>query len=187
MQNIAKFMAFAGLAFGLATCASADTTWTFNSTTFCYNCEDTPPLETFNDIGAGSYFTTNASDAITGYDITVEGTNLVADNVYTPGDSIIIYPDATHLDFYDGATNQYLDLYLAAPGITTAGGTVQLLAGDLGASSSSTITCPGCGTLVSGSITGGGAVPEPRLGAFMLLGLAGLGFFARKTFANRRA
>jgi hypothetical protein len=188
MQKITKFLAFAGLAFGLATCASADITWTFNTTTFCYNCEDNPPLETFNDIAAGSYFTTNnAGTAITGFDITVEGTNSLADNVYTTANSITVFPDAFHLDFYDTtAPDPYLNLYLASPGITSAGGTVDLLQGDFGETSNATITCNGCGTLVSGSINGS-TVPEPRLGAFLLIGLAGLGFFARRTFANRRA
>jgi len=184
-QQITKLLAFASLALGLATCASADITWTFNTTDFCYNCGSI--FETDNDIAAGSYFTTdNLGDTITGYDITVEGTNSLANNEYTPGDSFPIFSDAFHLDFYDGSTNQYLNLYLDSPGITSAGGPVTLLAGDLGASSNSTVACAGCGTLVSGSINGS-TVPEPRLSAFLMIGLAGLVFFARRKFAHSRA
>jgi len=165
-------------------------TWTFNDVTFCYDCGGTAN----NDITATSWFTTdNSADTITGYDITVEGTNTQADNEYTPGDSASYFgppeflsTDTTHLDFYDFASNQNLDFYLAAPGITSAGGTVTLLAGDDGETSSSTIACAGCATLVSGSVTGS-TVPEPKLGAFLLIGLAGLGFFARRKFANSPA
>jgi len=186
MKNINKLITVAGLAFAFASCASADITWTFNSTTFCYNCGDVG-FETDNDILTGSFFTTdNTGTIITGYDITVEGTNALADNEYTPGDSITVFPDANHLDFYDGSTNQYLNLFLDVPGITSAGGTVNLLAGDLGADSNSTVACAGCGTLVSGSITGS-TVPEPRFGAFLMVGLAGLAFFSRRKFAAARS
>lgn len=186
MKSISKLLVIAGLAVVFASCASADITWNFNTTTFCYNCGDVG-FETDNDITAGSFFTTdNTGTSITGYDITVDGTNALADNEYTPGDSITVFPDADHLDFYDGTTNQYLNLFLDAPGISSAGGTVDLLQGDLGADSNSTIACAGCGTLVSGSITGN-PVPEPRFSAVLWIGLAGFGLLAQRKFAAARA
>lgn len=186
MKHIPKLFTIAGLAFAFASCASADITWNFNTTTFCYNCGDVG-FETDNDILAGSFFTTDDTGTIvTGYDITVEGTNTLADNEYTPGDSFPIFPDPNHLDFYDASTNQYLDLFLDAPGITSAGGTVNLLQGDLGQDSNSTVACAGCGTLVSGSVTGS-TVPEPRFGVGLLMGLGGLGFLLRQKFAAARS
>jgi hypothetical protein len=190
MKNITKLLSVAGLAFAFATCASADITWTFNTTTFCYNCGDVG-FETDNNIKTGSFFTTDNTGAnLIGYDITVQGTNTLADNEFTPGDSFRTLPmDATHIDLWDGSSGQYIDLYFASPGTTSAGGTVNLLQGDLGADSNSTVVCNGCGTLVSGSVTGvgGSAVPEPRFGAILLAGLAGLGFFARRKFAAARS
>ncbi len=119
----------------------------------------------------------------------MEGTNTDANNEYTPLNSFRTNPmDANHIDLYDGANNQYLDFFFGAPGITSAGGTVNLLVGDLGADADSTIACNGCSTLVSGSVVGGGAaVPEPKLGAFLLAGLAGLGFMTRRKFAAARS
>jgi len=186
MKNITKLLTIAGLAAAFATCASADITWNFNTTTFCYNCGDVG-FETDNDIKAGSFFTTdNTGTNLTGYDITVEGTNTGANNEYTPGDSFRTLPvDANHIDLYDPSSNQYIDLFFDTPGITSAGGLVNLLQGDLGADSNSTIVCTGCGTLVSGSVTGS-TVPEPRFGAVLLIGLAGLGFLARRKFATAR-
>jgi hypothetical protein len=184
-RNITKLLAVAGFALGFATCASANITWTFDDATFCYDCGGAAN----NDIAAGSYFTTdNAADAVIDYDITVEGTNTQADNVYTPGDSFVdpVTFDATHLDFYDYENGDFLNLYLASPGITSSGGTSDLLAGDLGYTDNATVACPSCATLMSGSVTGS-TVPEPKLGAFLLIGLAGLGFFARRKFANSRA
>jgi len=189
MKHISKTSVLAGLAVAVASCASADITWTFNTTTFCYNCGDVG-YETDNDIQAGSFFTTdNTGTDLTGWDITVEGTNAGADNEYTPSDSFRTFPmDATHIDLYDGSSGQYIDLYFASPGTTSAGGTVSLLAGDLGADANSTIVCNGCGTLVSGSVTGSGgsAVPEPRFGATLLIGLAGLGLLAQRKFRAAR-
>jgi hypothetical protein len=138
MKNITKLLSVAGLAFAFATCASADITWTFNTTTFCYNCGDVG-FETDNNIKTGSFFTTDNTGAnLTGYDITVQGTNTLADNEFTPGDSFRTLPmDATHIDLWDGSSGQYIDLYFASPGTTSAGGTVNLLQGDLGADSNS--------------------------------------------------
>jgi hypothetical protein len=187
MKNISKLLTIAGLAVAFASCASADITWTFNTTTFCLHCGYSNEVD--NDIAAGSYFTTdNAATTVTSWDITVEGTNTQADNEYT--NSVLgngfIFPDANHLDFFSPGFAQYLDFFLASPGITSAGGTVNLLLGDSGADSSSTIACNGCSTLVSGSIVGS-TVPEPRYGAGLLAGLAGLGLFVQRKLAALRA
>jgi hypothetical protein len=186
MQKITKLLALAGFVLGFATCASADITWNFDDVTFCLNCGQTDLLT--NDITPTSWFTTNnAATTITGWDITVEGTNTQADNVYAssvPGNGFL-FPDPDHLDFFSPGFAQFLDFFVAPPGITGAGGAVNLLAGDDGASGNSTIACNGCSTLVSGAITGT-AVPEPRLGALLLIGLAGLGFVARSKFSSGR-
>jgi hypothetical protein len=188
MKSITKLFTIAGLAIAFASCASADITWTFNSTTFCLHCGYSNELD--NDIGAGSFFTTDDTGAtLTGWDITVEGTNSAADNEYTPGDSFRTFPmDANHIDLYDGFSGEYIDLFFDSTGTTSAGGTVNLLQGNLGENSDSTIVCNGCGTLVSGSVFGAGAaVPEPRFGAVVMLGLAGLAFVACRKFAAIRS
>jgi len=184
MKSITKLLTIAGLAIAFASCASADITWTFNTTTFCLHCGYSNELD--NDIATGSFFTTDDTGAnLISWDITVEGTNNGvngADNEYTPGDSFRTFPmDANHIDLWDGSSSQYIDLFFDSPGITSAGGTVNLLQGDLGADSDSTIVCNGCGTLVSGSVFGAGAaVPEPRFGAIAMIGLAGLAFVAKQ-------
>ncbi len=186
MRRITELLAFAALTFGLAGSASADIMWTFYDVTFCLNCGQTDQLD--NDITSTSWFTTdNSGSSITGFDITVEGSNTAADNEYTIANSITVFPDQYHLDFYDtSAPDPYLNLFLDSPGITAAGGVVNLLQGDFGETSSSTIACNGCATLISGSIDGS-AAPEPRLGAFLLIFMAGLGISARRKFLNRRA
>jgi hypothetical protein len=182
LRTITHLLFASGLALGLATTSSADIAWTFNNVTFCLHCGQ--PTETDNNITAASFFTTdNAASTVTGWDITVAGTNAGADNEYKSGvaGNGFIFPDANHLDFFSPGFVQYLDLFLAAPGITSAGGPVNLLLGDAGATGSSTIACNGCSTLVSGSVTGStSAVPEPRFGAFLAACLIGLGFIARR-------
>lgn len=180
-----KLLTIAGLAVAFASCASADITWTFNTTTFCLHCGYSNEVD--NNIASTSFFTTDNTGAIlTGWDIVVQGTNTQANNEYTPGDSFRTFPmDATHIDLYDGSSGQYIDLFFAAPGTTSAGGTVNLLQGDLGADSNSTIVCNGCGTLVSGSVSAN-TVPEPGLGAFLALSLAGIAFMGRRKLAASR-
>ncbi len=102
----------------------------------------------------------------------VNGTNTQANNAFTPANSIAIFPDTTHLDFYDGVTGQYVDFYLASP-LTNAGGTIPLLYGDGGASGNSTIACSGCSTLVSGFVTTN-PIPEPGSMALLVSGILGV-------------
>jgi hypothetical protein len=161
MHKIIRLLALAGLAAGFTTYAAADTIWNLDAR-FSYNA--------LANTATGTFELDPSNDLVT-WDITVSGTNVAADNVYTPGDSIDVFPDLTHLDFYDGSTNQYIDLYLQSP-LTSAGGTIDLLYGDGGASSNSTIVCAGCGTLESGMVSTS-VVPEPS--SICLFGsLAGL-------------
>jgi hypothetical protein len=157
-----------GLMTAFAGYLPANTVWNVGAT-FSYN--------SLGNVATGS-FQLNPSLALVTWHITVGGTNAAADNVYTPGDSIAIFPDSTHLDFYDGSTNQYIDLYLQT-GLSNAGGTINLLHGDGGATDNSTIVCAGCGTLNYG-IVSTHAVPEPSPvllvgsgGAILALGLLG--------------
>jgi hypothetical protein len=119
-------------------------------------------------------FTLDPSLHLVTWDVVVTGTNTPADNTYTPGDSIAIFPDLTHLDFYDSGTGQYLDLYLASP-LSNNGGTINLLVGDRGADSNSTVACSGCGVLVSGTVSASNqaqSAPEPSSIALSITGLA---------------
>jgi len=161
MKTIINLLALSGLITGFTTCAAADTVWNLDAT-FSYN--------TFANTATGTFELDPSNDLVT-WDITVNGTNGPADNVYTPGDSIAIFPDLTHLDFYDGSTGQYIDLYLQSP-LTNAGGTIELLYGDGGETSNSTIVCAGCGTLDSGLVSTF-AIPEPS-SICLLGGAAGL-------------
>ena len=133
MRNAARLLLLAGLALVVSTWrASADTVWDVNAT-FSY--------DGLTNNASGSFTLDSSLDLVT-WNLMVDGTNTPADNDYTTGDSIAIYPDQTHLDFYDGGTNQYIDLYFASP-LSTAGGTINLLYGDGGESSDSTIVCDG--------------------------------------------
>jgi len=160
VHSVTKLLALIGLALGSFAYASANTIWNVNAT-FQYNAQA--------NTETGS-FTLDPSLNLVTWNITVTGTNALADNTYTPGDSISIFPDLTHLDFYAGGTGQYIDLFFAAP-LSNAGGTIGLLYGDGGASSNSTTVCGGCGTLVQGSV-GTSSTPEPS--SISLVGVAGI-------------
>jgi hypothetical protein len=173
VRGFGKVLLVAGLVMGFAGYVSADTVWNVNAT-FSYN--------SLANTASGTFELDPSLDLVT-WNITVNGTNVPADNTYNPGDSIDIFPDTTHLDFYDGTTNQYIDLYLQT-GLSNAGGTINLLYGDGGASNNSTIVCAGCGTLVQGTVStssvpepGGLALPGGAIGAF--------GFTRRKKRALR--
>ena len=167
-KQITKLMALAGFIAGFATYASADTIWNVDAT-FSY--------DSLSNTATGT-FELDPSLNLVGWDITVDGSNAAADDEYTPGDSIAIFPDLTHLDFYDGSTNQYINLYLDSP-LTNAGGNITLLYGDGGATDNSTIVCAGCGTLVSGAVSTA-ATPEPSLiGLLSGAGILGLAFLRR--------
>jgi PEP-CTERM motif len=175
MNILTKTMIGVGLLLGSGVCAIADTIWTLNDATFQYNST--------GNTATGTFELDPSLNLIT-WDITVAGTNTQADNVFTPGDSISVFPDLTHLDFWDGATGQYIDLFFSSP-LTTAGGTINLAAGDDGESSSSTITCPGCAVLVVNSdhrpsVTGVASTPEPATIPFLGAGLVLIGIVTRR-------
>ena len=163
MKKIAQLLAIAGLISGFATYASADTIWNVDAT-FSYNSSGNTATGTFE---------LDPSLNLVTWDLNVTGSNTPADNEYTPLDSIAVLPDATHFDFYDGSTNQYIDLYLQSA-VTNAGGTINLLYGDGGASRNSTIVCAGCGTLVAGTVSTS-PVPEPSSLSLIAGGVALLG------------
>jgi hypothetical protein len=161
-------LAPAALALVFSAHSWANVVWNVNAT-FAYN-------NTSNQ--ATGSFTLDPSLNLVTWDITVTGTHTQADVEYKPSDSISIFPNKTHLDFYDSSTGQYLDLYFSSP-LTTSGGSITLLAGDNGADSNSTVACPGCATLVSGSVGTNGAQavsPEPSSIALCLVGALGIAF-----------
>ena len=164
MKNLTKLLFLLALAFGLSTVAMADTIWNV-SASLAYNSS--------TNVVSGSFQLDPSLNLVT-WTVVVNGTNTQANNAFTPANSIAIYPDTTHLAFYDGVSGQYVDFYLASP-LSNAGGTIPLLYGDGGASSNSTIACPGCSTLVSGFVTTN-AIPEP--GSMALLGSGFLGVAA---------
>ena len=169
-KKITRILTLAGLAAGFAAFASADTIWNLDAT-FIYN--------TFSNTATGTFELDPSLNLVT-YDITVDGTNALADNEYTPGDSFPIFPDLTHLDFYDGTTNQYINLLFQTP-LSNAGGTINLLYGDAGATNNSTVVCAGCGTLVSGTVMGATATPEPTsIGLLSGAGILGVALLRRK-------
>jgi len=161
LRNLLKFAPLAIFALSFSALAPADTIWNVNAT-FAYN--------QLTNTASGS-FTLNSSLDLVSWNITVAGTNTSADNTYTSVDSIDIFPDLTHLDFYDGSTNQYIDLYFASP-LSNSGGTINLLYGDGGQSDNATIVCDGCGTLLAGTVSTATAVPEPS--SIALLAMTGL-------------
>ena len=174
-----KLLTLAGLAVAFASCASADITWTLNDVNLTR-----PGL---GDNTVTGFFTVNtALDTVSNWDLLVTGTNTGADTEYTPvapgvvnsfnasSDVIFAFHPATP------PNTQFLILDFATP-LTNLGGTVGL--------TSASLACDGCSTLTSGSLVGtpaGATVPEPRFGAVLLIGLAGLGFLSRQKFAAVR-
>src|SRR5580704_12986914 len=161
-KKIANTLVFVGLVALFTTCASANTIWDLDAT-FSYN--------SLSNLATGN-FQLNPSLAVINWNIAVTGTNTAANDVYNPSDSISVFPDLTHLDFYDFNTNRYINLKLQSP-FTNAGGTINLLFGNgNGADDDATTVCAGCGTLVSGKVVGTAATPEPA--SIALVGRAGL-------------
>lgn len=170
----AKLLAAALFFAGFVTYASADTTWTLDAT-FTY--------DGMTNTATGTFTVNSGLSAITSWDITVTGTNTLADDTYTsaPPD-IVEFPDTTHIDFYDGNTNQYIDLYLASP-LSNAGGTINLLAGDDGETTNSTVVCAGCGVLDEGTLS---SAPEPLSLLLFGTGLVAIMGIVRRKVSNSK-
>jgi hypothetical protein len=168
MKKITKLLTIAGLAFAFATCASADITWTLNDITFNNGNTATGFFETDNAITTIDLFSINVTGPATGAAFAAT----VMPSTYLPSE----------IGIANTGFSEYVDLLLSSP-LTSAGGTVKIGSG---------YDCPGCGTLIINSDTGvtgvtTSATPEPRFGAFLVMGLVGLGFFARKKLAAVRS
>jgi hypothetical protein len=138
-----------------ATVASANTIWNFNNVTF-----DRPGYGT-NTVTGSFELNTGPSGLVT-WDITVSGTNTQANHHYLFGVPFETSSFSSSSHFYVANFNLNPNVFLIldfVTGLTDAGGTVNL--------SSNSLVCPGCGTLVSGSVTTlsvgstATAVPEP--------------------------
>jgi len=174
MKTVIRFVVLVLLIGGFATWASADTTWNINAS--------------FNRPGYGTndvtgYFTVNSGlNGLVSWDMTVTGTNTQANFEYSSGvgGGGYSFVSTTNIDFHSPDWSKYFDLFLTSA-LTNApnGTTINLLGGD------ESLVCPGCGTLVSGSITAGpiSAVPEPASLFLLSSGLLGtVGAMFRKLY-----
>jgi hypothetical protein len=166
---------------GSATVASANTIWNFSNVSFLSPGTPTGP-------GVGTSIVTGffevdsplgGPSALTNWDFTVTGTNTTAAHHYVFGGfgEGGLFGSPSILYFYNFGPNVVIQVYLASA-MTNAGGTINL--------TNSSIVCPGCGTLVSGSITTASvnqpaAVPEPAT-----LVLCGLGAMFAVSRLRRR-
>ena len=181
MKYIPRLFTIAGLAVAFAACASADITWTLNDVNF-----NRPGFGT--NTATGFFTIDTALDTITNWDITVTGTNTQADATYStaPFSSNLASLNEAQF-FFNPFTSQFLILETAAA-LSNTPGSINLSSAAVGTDTNPSLACPGCGTLTSGSITGtpASAVPEPRFGAVLLIGLAGLGLSVQRKFAPAR-
>lgn len=169
MRNGMRALVFVSILVASAACASADTTWNLVGVTFSDNATAT------------GFFTMNSGfNALTNWDITVSGSNIAgADFHYTFGDSTAYDISPTKVGLASSPFAEYM-VFLLPVGMTNAGGTLGLTAGD-------SVDCePGgaCGGLVGGAVTAA-SVPEPvsiltfACGAFIL----GLALYRRRQAA----
>ena len=172
LKKSSQLLCLLALMFGLSLAASADTIWNIDAT-LQYN--NTTNLIT------GS-FTLNPSLNVVTYNIAVTGTNTQANKVYTPANSFPVNPTPTNFPFFSPATSQFLILYLVHP-VTNAGGTIPLSVGSAGLSANSTIACPGCSTLVSGTVSAL-PIPEPSSLALLGSGVLGVATLLRRKFVR---
>jgi hypothetical protein len=144
-KSILRALVFVSVLAVSAGCASAGTVWTLVDVTF----SDGATATGFFAIDSGFTMLTN-------WDITVSGSDLGADFVYTPADSN--YYDISATEIALGA-NPFATFTVLIPdaAMTNAGGTIDLVPGN----SSVDCSAPGpCGALLTGAITTE-VVPEP--------------------------
>lgn len=170
----------AGLAFAFATCVSADVTWTLNNVTFT------------DGATATGFFTTDAAfDTLDNWDINVSNSDLGANYHYQVGNSSPFDISSTEVSLASSPFAEFVIVFPSSP-MTNAGGPISLVTGfDVPPGSGDCASSGACGYLGSNStasITGtpASAVPEPRFGAVLLMGLAGLAFLGRRKFAAAR-
>ncbi len=178
MKNITKLLSVAGLALAFATCASADVTWVLNNVTFS------------DGATASGFFTTDPGfDTLDNWDINVTGSDLGADYHYLTTNSSPFDISASEVSLASNPFAKFVILFPSSP-MTNAGGTISLVTGfDVPPGSGDCAISGACGHLGSDSTASitGTATPEPRFGAVLLAGLAGLGFLTRRKFAAVRS
>jgi hypothetical protein len=170
-----KFLALAVFFAGFATYASADTVWNVNATFF-------RPGEGTNTV-TGSFTVNSALSGLVAWNLDVTGTSLTGANYdYTgpAGNSTLYSFTNSEITLGSNPFVEYMELVFDSPLPTNAanGTTINL--------DSSSYVCPGCGTLVSGSITAGPFTPVPEPSSMLLFGsgLTGLlGFIRHKLCA----
>jgi hypothetical protein len=178
MKSISKISVIAGLAFAFASCASADVTWVLNNVTFS------------DGATAVGFFTTDPGfDTLDNWDINVTGSDLGANYHYQVGNSSPFDISSTEVSL---AANPFAQFVIVFPSsaMTNAGGTISLVTGlDVPPGTGDCSASGPCGYLANNSTASitGTPTPEPRYGAVLLIGLAGIGLLTRRKFAAARA
>jgi hypothetical protein len=160
LENITKLLTIAGLAFGLATCASADIVWTLNDVVFFGG-----------ETATGSFTTDNTADTLESFSIAVSGGLPIADFTASGSDSVVLPGD---IAFFNPPLS-IVNLGFVSD-LTSAGGTVGVGFGSdglLGLLVDSDHTPEVIGVKTA-------ATPEPSGIPFLAGGLILMGFLLRQ-------